>query len=95
MEHFSFGDNPEMSKRLLQLVINKKKTGTSWAAVHGDHGTVIGEQMIITDHKHNPKIIIKTTDLKKISFKDVTDGFAHSEGEGDKSLKYWRKQPNL
>lgn len=92
MESFSFGDSKEMSEQLLKLVIDGKKTGTSWAAIHGDCGTIVGKQMIITDYDKKPVILIETTSLERKKFNDVDKDFARTEGEGDLSLDYWRKE---
>ena len=91
MESFCFGDSPEMSETLLNLVVSGKKTATSWASVHGDYKTVVGEKMIVTDYENNPKVIIQTTDLVLKKFQDVDESFAKAEGEGDLSLEYWQR----
>ncbi|MDP3386890.1 MAG: ASCH domain-containing protein [Eubacteriales bacterium] len=49
-----------------------------------------GELNIITDYEGNPKCIIETVNVDVVAFKDVSEEFAHIEGEGDKSLAYWR-----
>ena len=51
----------------------------------------VGELSIITDFDGNAKCIIKTTDVKVLPFSKVDEKFAYTEGEGDKSLEYWRR----
>lgn len=46
---------------------------------------------IVTDFKGNAVCIIKTTAVNLIPFCEVGEEFAYREGEGDKSLEYWRK----
>ena len=46
---------------------------------------------IITDWNKVPKAIILTTKIELIKFNEITTKFAQREGEGDKSLDYWRK----
>lgn len=92
MKSFSFGDNPEMANKLLELVIQGKKTATCWAAVHGTLESEVGKRMIITDSLERPRVIIETTELTRRSFNEVGESFARNEGEGDLSLGYWRKE---
>ena len=92
MESFSFGDSPEMANELLDLVIQGRKTATSWAAVHGVlDGEKVGGRMIIKDGKGNPRVVIETTELTRRKFSEVDETFARDEGEGDLSLEYYKK----
>ncbi|MBV1758651.1 MAG: ASCH domain-containing protein [Dethiosulfatibacter sp.] len=50
-----------------------------------------GDLDIITDFEGNPKCVIETVRVDVVAFKDVSEEFAQTEGEGDKSLEYWRK----
>jgi uncharacterized protein YhfF len=49
------------------------------------------EFSIITDWEGIAICIIKTENIRILPFNEVTEEFAYREGEGDKSLKYWRK----
>ena len=49
------------------------------------------ELNIITDFDGNPRCVIETVSVDVVPFKDVSAEFAYTEGEGDKSLDYWRK----
>ncbi len=51
----------------------------------------IGDISIILDWNGNPKCIIETIKVDKYKYKDVPNKFAEIEGEGDKSLDYWKK----
>ena len=46
---------------------------------------------IITDWNKVPQAIILTTKIELIKFNEITAKFAQREGEGDKSLAYWKK----
>ena len=49
------------------------------------------ELSIILDSKENAICIIETTKVEVIPFKEVSEDHAYKEGEGDKSLAYWRQ----
>ena len=51
----------------------------------------LGEISIITNWTGKPICIIKTVDVKIVPFLEVTREHAFREGEGDRSLTYWRK----
>ena len=51
----------------------------------------VGYLFIITDWHGTAKAIIEITKMKLARFKDVTEAFAYAEGEGDKSLTFWKK----
>jgi uncharacterized protein YhfF len=44
----------------------------------------------VTDYVGTPMCVIRTTEIRHLPFDDVDAQFAHDEGEGDQSLKYWR-----
>lgn len=92
MDSFSFGDSPEMADSLLDLVLDGRKTATSWAAVNGSCNTEVGRKQIIKDSKGTPRVIIEITELARKPFNQVDAAFARMEGEGDLSLDYWRKE---
>lgn len=50
----------------------------------------VGDQYIVTDWFGVAHCIIGTTKLTKIRFGDITAEHAWLEGEGDKSLSYWK-----
>ena len=91
MESFSFGDSPELADELLDLVLEGKKTATTWAASTGLKGTEVGKQMIVKDGNGQPRAILETIELIKRPFKEVDVSFAYEEGEGDRTLANWRK----
>ena len=89
METFSFGDNPVLAEELARLVLAGIKTATCWAESDGRQ-TEVGKRMILLSGSGEPLAIIETVELVRRRFNDVDAGFAHDEGEGDRSLSYWR-----
>jgi uncharacterized protein YhfF len=91
LESFSFGDTPELANELLELVLTGKKSATCWAASEGNKGVVVGKRWIVKDSEGRPRAILETGELARRRFGDVVAAFAHDEGEGDRSLEYWRQ----
>ncbi|NMM47687.1 ASCH domain-containing protein [Marinigracilibium pacificum] len=94
-ESFYFCDNEKDANECADLVIKgiKQATATSlwWFEKHNHPLPKPGDQYIITDWEGNPKAIIETTIVTPTPFNLVSSKFAEIEGEGDKSLDYWRK----
>ncbi|MCP4178320.1 MAG: ASCH domain-containing protein [bacterium] len=91
---WNFETSKEACNKLLQLVKDGKKTGTSCTKDSFDASDEvipkIGDLHIITNWDKKAECIIKTTAVNFIPYKDVSSGFAKKEGEGDLSLQYWR-----
>ncbi len=51
-----------------------------------------GQLTVITNWKKLPRCIIETTSVMIKPFKEVDSEHAFEEGEGDKSLEFWRKE---
>ena len=94
-EVYYFGDNEYDANTLADLVVKqiKRATATSlwWFKQNNQKLPQPGDQAIATDWYGNPKAIIETTKIAPTPFRKVTAEFARIEGEGDLSLKYWRK----
>jgi len=89
LESFSFGDNPAMADELGALVLAGKKTATCWPVSEGEL-TSIGKRMVMRDGRGHPAAVLETVELTKRRFGEVDADFARDEGEGDRSLAYWR-----
>jgi len=78
-----------------QLVLDGIKRATAGSKWGYDKGLEphpeIGDLSVITNWDGVALCIIETTQLDEIPFKDITADHAKIEGEGDKSLAYWRK----
>ena len=86
---FAFGDSPTLADQLLQLVIKRVKTATC-STEDEPNTSVPGERWIVLDGRGEPRCVIETTEVTYRRFNEVDATFAHDEGEGDRSLAYWR-----
>jgi len=91
LDSFAFGVTPELADELLALVLAGKKSATAWAASEGGKGVEVGKRWIVKDSRGTPRAIIETVELKRRRFEDVDESFAHDEGEGDRTLAWWRR----
>ena len=89
LRSFAFGDNPELADELLELVMKGIKTATCSTEDEPNTSTV-GEQWVVLDGRGAPRCVIETTEITYRRFPDVDATFAYEEGEGDRSLDYWR-----
>jgi len=89
LETFSFGDNPSLADELASLVLAGRKTATCWAAEQGLL-TEVGKRMVMLDGTGGPRAVIETVELTHRRFPEVDAPFAYDEGEGDRTLAYWR-----
>ncbi|WP_339654109.1 ASCH domain-containing protein [uncultured Salegentibacter sp.] len=92
---FYFCDNEKDANECAELVVNgiKRATATSlwWFKKNNKPLPRAGDQQIVTDWNGNAKAIIETLKIEQVPFNKITEEFAATEGEGDKSLKYWKK----
>jgi uncharacterized protein YhfF len=90
-----YGDSPELSESLLELIrIGRKRAGTGllWAYEHDrEHIAKAGDIEIVIDHLHRPALVTRIVSSEVLAFRAVTAEYAAIEGEGDGSLDYWRK----
>ncbi len=93
-EAWTFGDGPELADELGALVLNGRKTATCFALWEVEAGEEtmarVGGKSVILDGRDEPICVIETTEVTVRRFDEVDDGFAREEGEGDRSLEYWR-----
>jgi uncharacterized protein YhfF len=90
LESFSFGDSPALADQLLALVLEGKKRATCWAVSEGLKGAEIGKAMVVLDGAGRPRAVLRTVALSQCRYDEVDAAFAFDEGEGDRSLAYWR-----
>jgi uncharacterized protein YhfF len=89
LRSFAFGDGPDLADELLELVLKGVKTATCSTEDDPNLSTP-GERWIVLDGHGDPRCVIETTEVTFRRFGDVDAAFAHDEGEGDRSLAYWR-----
>jgi uncharacterized protein YhfF len=90
-----FGDSAQMADELGALVAGGTNTTTcsafwEWEA-KGSRLPEIDQESIILDGSDNPVCIIETTEVEVQPYSRVDARFAYEEGEGDRSLEYWRE----
>ncbi len=94
-ETYYFCDNKKDADDLAELVKNGLKTATSSLYLlydlENEDLPKANDLSIISDFEGNARAIIKNKKVDVIKFCDVTEELASKEGEGDKSLAYWRK----
>lgn len=92
MDAWAFGAEPDL---LAQLVLDGTKTATASAfelyELEGEPLPKVGSYDIVLDSQDDAVCIIEITKVSVVPFKDVSDGHAFKEGEGDRSLAYWRQ----
>ncbi len=91
-EAWAFGDDADL---LAHLVLRGEKTATASAyeiyEIENEPVPKAGEYSVILDSHDNAVCVIQTKKVTIVPFLDVTAEHAYKEGEGDKSLAYWRE----
>ena len=91
-EAWSFGVDPD---KLAQLVRTGVKTATASAfplyEAEGEALPRVGEYSVILDAREEAVCVICTTKVFVVPYRKVTQEQAWKEGEGDRSLFYWRR----
>ena len=90
LRSFACGDGPALADELLDLVLTGVKTATC-STEDEPNTSRPGERWIVLDGRGMPRCVIETTEVAYRRYSDVDAAFAHDEGEGDRSLAYWRK----
>lgn len=92
---FAFGDAPEMADALAALVVaGRKRATTSLLAEYeadGEPLPAIGAFGVVLDGAGRPVALIRTREVRIVAFGDVAEGCAWDEGEGDRTLRFWRE----
>ena len=94
-EAWSFGDSPEMADELGRLVTAGTKTATCCSLrgleLDGEPVPETGHLSIVLGGGGEPLCVIETTGVEVKPYNEVGADFARAEGEGDRSLAYWRE----
>jgi uncharacterized protein YhfF len=89
LRSFAFGDSPDLADELLELALKGIKTATC-STEDEPNTSKPGERWIVLDGRGNPRCVIESTEVSFRRYGEVDAAFAHDEGEGDRSLAYWR-----
>ncbi|ALS03254.1 hypothetical protein ATZ33_02910 [Enterococcus silesiacus] len=83
-----------MASELARLVVMGEKCGTTSLyqlyKLENVEIPEVDDMSVVLDGRGNPTSIIKNTVVEVLKFKDITEHHARTEGEGDKTLDYWR-----
>ena len=94
LDRFSFGDSPALADELADLVLSGRRRATRWAVSDGPI-TSVGKRMVMLDGAGIPRAVLETVELVQRRFSEIDERFAFDEGEGDRTLTYWRTPPEL
>jgi uncharacterized protein YhfF len=88
-------DEGEVADELAALVVDGPKRATTTMLAEFESGRepvfpVPGMLWIVVDSGGHPRCVIRTTRVEVRAFDEVDAAFAWDEGEGDRSLAYWR-----
>ena len=90
LRSFAFGDGPQLADELLDLVLKGVKTATCSTEDEPNTSTP-RERWIVLDGRGMPRCVIESLEVTYRRYSEVDAAFAHDEGEGDRSLAYWRE----
>ena len=92
---FGPGDDPRLATELALLVRDGPKRATTSLLVEYDGEDEPlprpGQHSIVLDGNRAAVCVIRTTAVEVCAFGEVDERFAWEEGEGDRSLAYWRR----
>jgi uncharacterized protein YhfF len=90
-----WGDSPQMADGLGALIAAGTKTAASSALweyeAEGESLPAVGVKTIVIDGNGDPLCFVETTEVEIRPYEEVDAKFAYEEGEGDRSLEYWRE----
>ena len=90
-----FANDEKNANELAELVVNGEKTATASGfclyQIENEELPKEGSFNTILDWDNNAKCITKTIKIYTVPFNKVTKEHAFKEGEGDKTLSYWRE----
>lgn len=91
-EAWQFGDDPD---KLASLVLEGTKRATSsayvWYELEQEPLPQEGEYSVILNSKDEAVCVIKNTKVYVVCFKEISEEHAFYEGEGNRTLEYWRE----
>jgi len=62
-----------------------------WYESDDESMPIVGHLMVVTDWNGKPVCIVEIESVEECKYSDVSADFAYLEGEGDRSLEWWRK----
>lgn len=93
--HYYFCDNEHDANECADLVVKGIKQATAgslWSYEQENEALPkVGQLYIITNWDKQAKAIVEIIKVAQVAYKNITAEFAAIEGEGDKSLSYWKQ----
>ena len=90
----AWGDSPQLADELGALIVGGTKTATCSALwqyeAEREPLPSVGLKAIVLDGTGDPLCIVETTEVAVRPYDEIDAQFAFEEGEGDRSLDYWR-----
>lgn len=90
------GETEQSINRSVKLIKEGVKKATSYSLLGLQYRKEplpkIGDFLVITDSNDKAQCIVRTTSVKLKPFFSITADYVELEGEGDKSLDYWKKK---
>ncbi|MGM9590250.1 MAG: tRNA (N6-isopentenyl adenosine(37)-C2)-methylthiotransferase MiaB [Faecousia sp.] len=90
---YAFG-YPEMADGILAALLQGHKRATTGLKclyeIENEPLPRVGQYSVILDSKGLPHCITRITKIEVTPFRDISEEYAFIEGEGDKSLQYWK-----
>ncbi|CNE97695.1 ASCH domain [Yersinia nurmii] len=90
-ERWAFGDTESVADELLTLVLQGIKTATC-ASLDEDGVPQVGDVFVVVNGKNVPACAVELTEVDLKTYDQVDEAHAFAEGEGDRTLTYWRKE---
>lgn len=94
-EVWAFGDSKDMADELADLVATGVKTATSSNYLLYEENEplpYVGLHSVILDGDEQAVAIVENIAVEIVPFNEVTKEHAFLEGEGSRTLKYWRDE---
>jgi uncharacterized protein YhfF len=92
---FAFGDTARIADELAELVRHGPKRATAGLLLDyqlGDEPMPRAHDLsVVLDGSGQPVCVIRTTEVRVRPLRDADEAFAWDEGEGDRTLAYWRR----
>lgn len=86
-----FGDSPALADELLALVVAGTKRATAGPPDPEDPVRV-GGHWVVLDGSGDERLVLRTTEVRTGRLDSVDDGFAHDEGEDDRTHESWLRE---
>jgi len=90
-ERWAFGNTEQQADDVVKLILNGTKTATC-SNLDGEGIPLAGDVFVVVDGKNVPICAVELTTVEMKTYDQVDEAHAYAEGEGDRSLAYWRKE---